>query len=239
MVILEQLQPPIFLLDIRINEPVTMITDLMVSAVCFYAFFSLYKIPSPLKIRKYLIFYFLGMGISTFFGGIIGHGFLYAFSFEWKLPGWITSMLAVMILERATIEHASHVASRGAVRFFKWMNIIELLTFMTLTFVFVKFKFVEIHSAYGVMFVVGSYSLFTYLKTRSRASKIFLYGVGFAIVSSIIYLNQWSLDTWYNYLDASHTFMSVAAFILYRGARVMIKEQNELKLSTTSKSFNG
>ncbi|MEA3447382.1 MAG: hypothetical protein U9Q98_02880 [Bacteroidota bacterium] len=229
MIILDQIQPSIFPMGIRIDEPVTMVTDLLVSAVCFYAFFSLYKISSPLKIRKFLMFYFLSMGISTFFGGIIGHGFLYAFSFAWKLPGWITSMLAVMILERAAIEHASHVASKGAVRLFKWMNIIELLTFMTLTFVTLNFKFVEIHSAYGVMFVVGSYSLFTYWKTHSKASKIFLYGVGFAIVSSIIYLNQWNLHTWYNYLDASHTFMSVAAFIFYRGAHVMIQEQNKLQ----------
>lgn len=229
MIILEQLQPSIFPLGIRIDEPVTMVTDLLVSAVCFYAFFRLYKLSSPLKIRKFLMFYFLGMGIATFFGGVMGHGFLYAFSFAWKLPGWITSMLAVMILERAAIEHASHVASKGAVKFFRWINIIELLTFMTLTFVTLNFKFVEIHSAYGVMFVVGSFSAYTYWKTRSKASKIFLYGVGFAIVSSIIYLSKWSLHTWFNYLDASHIFMTVAAFILYRGAVVMIQEQNALQ----------
>ncbi|MDA3819983.1 MAG: hypothetical protein PF590_05955 [Candidatus Delongbacteria bacterium] len=234
MIILEQIQPSIFPMGIRIDEPVTMVTDLLVSAVCFYAFFSLYKISSPLKIRKFLMFYFLGMGMATFFGGVIGHGFLYAFSFAWKLPGWITSMLAVMILERAAIDHASHVVSRSAVRFFKWMNIIELVTFMTLTFVTLNFKFVEIHSAYGVMFVVGSYSLFTYWKTRSKASKIFLYGVGFAIVSSIIYLNQWNLHTWFNYLDASHTIMAVAAFILFRGASVMIQEQHKLQGITTA-----
>ncbi|MFO7790470.1 MAG: hypothetical protein R6V32_07855 [Bacteroidales bacterium] len=231
MILLSQLQPSVFPLGIRIDEPVTMITDLMVSAVCFYAFFAIYKISSPLKIRKFLMFYFLGMGTATFFGGVMGHGFLYAFTFAWKLPGWITSMLAVMLLERAAIEHASHVASRGAVKFFKWLNIIELLTFMTLTFVTLNFKFVEIHSAYGVMFVVGSFSAFTYWKSRSRASKIFLYGVGFAILSSIIYLAEWSLDIWYNYLDASHTLMTVAAFILYKGSVVMIHEQTELRLN--------
>ncbi len=223
MILLAQ-QPSVFPLGIRIDEPVTMITDVAVAAVCFFAFVKLIQIKSDLRIRKFLMFYFLGMGIATFIGGVIGHGFLYAFSFAWKLPGWITSMLAVMLLERAAIEHSVKVAPKNAVVFFKWMNVIELLTFMTLTFVTMRFRFVEIHSAYGVMFVVGSYSLYAYYKMRSRASKIFLVAVGFAIVSSIIYLAEFSIHTWFNYLDASHTLMAVAAFIFYRGSVVMIEE---------------
>ena len=33
----------------------------------------------------YFKYYFLVMGIATTFGGIIGHAFLYAFTFAWKL----------------------------------------------------------------------------------------------------------------------------------------------------------
>ncbi|MFP4662846.1 MAG: DUF6962 family protein [Bacteroidales bacterium] len=228
MLILQN-QPSVYPLGIRIDEPVTMITDVLVALVCFYAFYKLMQVKSDLKIRKYLMFYFLGMGIATFIGGVIGHGFLYALSFGWKLPGWITSMLAVMLLERAAIEHAEGVAPPKAIVFFKWMNVVELLTFMALTFAFMNFRFVEIHSAYGVMFVVGSYSVYVFYKTRSRASKIFIFAVILAVISSIIYLNRWSLDIWFNYLDISHTLMAVAAFIFYRGSLVMIEENKRGK----------
>lgn len=223
MIILSQ-QPSIFPLGIRIDEPITMLTDVLVAIVCFYAFYRLIKIPSQHKIKTYLLLYFLGMGIATFVGGVIGHGFLYAFSFAWKLPGWISSMLAVMLIERAAIEHAVKVAPPKAVVVFKWVNIIELLTFMSLTFITLNFRFVEIHSAYGIMFIVGSYSVYMYWKSKSKASKIFIWAVGFAVLSSIIYLQEWSIHIWFNYLDAAHTLMAIAAFIFYKGSIQMLKE---------------
>jgi hypothetical protein len=223
MMILAQ-QPSIFPFGIRIDEPITTLTDVLVAIVCFYAFFRLMRIPSQHRIKTYLLLYFLGMGIATFIGGVIGHGFLYAFSFAWKLPGWISSMLAVMLIERAAIEHAVKVAPPKAVRIFKWVNVIELLTFMTLTFVTLNFRFVEIHSAYGIMFIVGSYSVYMYWKSKSKASKIFIWAVVFAVISSIIYLQEWSIDIWFNYLDAAHTLMAVAAFIFYKGSIEMLKE---------------
>jgi hypothetical protein len=217
-------QPSIFPFGIRIDEPVTMITDVLVAIVCFYAFYKLSRIPSQHRIKTYLLLYFLGMGIATLVGGVIGHGFLYVFSFAWKLPGWISSMLAVMLIERAAIEHAVKIAPPKAIIVFKWANIIELMTFMTLTFVTLNFRFVEIHSAYGIMFIVGSYSVFTYWKSKSRASRIFIFAVIIAVMSSIIYLQEWSLHIWFNYLDAAHTLMAVAAFIFYKGAKHMINE---------------
>jgi hypothetical protein len=217
-------QPSIYPFGIRIDEPMTTLTDLFVSAVCFYAFYRLQKSPSKLRIHTFLSYYFLGMGIATTIGGIIGHGFLYALSYGWKLPGWITSMLAVALLERAAIEHAQHAVSPKLSRFFKWMNIIELLTFMSITFISQNFKFVEIHSAYGILFVVGSFSSYTFYKTKSKASKVFIYAVAVAILSSLFYLNEWSFHTWFNYLDISHTLMAIAAYIFYKGATLMIQE---------------
>lgn len=220
-------QPSIYPFGIRIDEPMTCLTDLFVSAVCFYAFYRLRKQKSDLKLHRYLAFYFLGMGMATTVGGIIGHGFLYALSFAWKLPGWITSMLAVALLERAVIEHARNAVSPRLSHFFKWMNIIELLTFMTITLVLQRFKFVEIHSAYGILFVVGSFSTYTFIKTKSKASKIFMIAVSIAILSSLFYINHWSFHTWFNYLDISHTLMAIAAWVFYKGSLIMIKENKK------------
>ena len=81
---MELAQPSIYFLGLRIDEPVTTVTDLIVSAVCFYAFYQLHRIPLKNKVHWNLKYYFLSMGMATLIGGVIGHGFLYLFSFAWK-----------------------------------------------------------------------------------------------------------------------------------------------------------
>ena len=223
-----QPQPPIDLFGIRIDEPVTTLTDLMVSAVCFYAFFHLAYHPyrPKSKVHWYLQIYFLSMGIATAIGGLIGHAFLYLFSFAWKLPGWLTSMISIALVERAAIQHARKFISKKVGDVFAWVNIIELLTFIALTFTTLNFFFVEVHSAYGLLVVVASFSFITYIKSKSRASGIFLIAVAFSAISALFFMNEWSLHTWFNYLDISHTFMTISAFFFYKGALQMIEENN-------------
>ena len=220
-------QPAIEILGIQINEPVTTLTDLIVSAVCFYAFFKLRKIARKEKLHQYLKYYFLTMGMATAVGGIIGHGFFYLFSFYWKLPGWWLSMVAINLIERSVIYYARRFISEKAGRFFAWLNIIELLIFMTLTFSTLNFLFVEIHTTYGFLLFVASFSGYIYKKTKSKGSKFFLIAVLFAAISALFFMNEWSFHTWFNYLDISHCIMSISAFFFYKGARAIIEDKDE------------
>jgi len=116
---------------ILVNEPVTTFTDLMVSAVCFYAFYQLNKIKKPEKVMLFFKLYFLVMGIATTLGGILGHAFIYAIPFAWKLPGWVTSMIAIMFIERAAIEHTRILLHPTFISVLKALNIIEFLVFLS------------------------------------------------------------------------------------------------------------
>ncbi len=220
-------QPSIELLGIRIDEPITTITDLVVSAVCFYAFFKLNKISKKIPLHQYLKYYFLSMGMATAIGGLIGHGFFYLFSFYWKLPGWWTSMVAINLIERAVIEYARKYIKPQMARFFAVLNIVELITFMVLTFSTLNFLFVEIHTTYGLLLFVATFSGFIYSKTKSRGSKLFLIAVLFAAISALFFMNEWSAHMWFNYLDISHSLMAISAFLFYKGARAIILEQEQ------------
>ncbi len=211
-------QPPIYLLGIKIQEPVTTFTDLIVSAVCFYAFYRMQKHNQKEKVFIYLKYYFLTMGIATTFGGLAGHGFLYLLSFPWKLPGWITSMFSIMLLERASIEHLRPLISKRVANTFRVVNTIELLTFMTIALITLDFKYVEIHSGYGLMVVVLPLQLYIFLKTKNNGSNFFLLGVFFAAVSAMIYMNELGLHAYFNHYDISHIFMAIAAYYFYLGA---------------------
>lgn len=194
------------------------LTDLLVSVLCFVFAFKLHRTEKKEKVIQYFRIYFLVMGIATALGGIIGHAFMYHFSFFWKLPGWITSMISIMFVERAAIEHTRIRLSPAIVRGLGILNIIEFLTFLTLTIVTLDFFFVEFHSGYGLMFVVLSLEGFLYLKTKNEASKYMLIGVVFAAVAALFFMNKLSPHPWFNYLSASHVLMAVAACFFYLGA---------------------
>jgi hypothetical protein len=159
------------------------------------------------------------MGIATMLGGLMGHAFLYAFSFYWKLPGWITSMISIMFVERAAIEHTRIWLKDSVVRVLGVINIIEFLTFLTLTVTSLNFFYVEFHSGYGLMFVVLSLETFLFLKTKNTASRYLLAGVGFAALAALFFMNKISPHQWFNYLAVSHVLMAVAATFFYLGTK--------------------
>lgn len=227
------LQPSIYFYEVRIDEPVTSITALMISAVCLYAFFKLGKPPfMRSSTLNFLRYYFLVMAIATANGGIIGHAFLYSLSFEWKLIGWITSMFSIMLIERASIEYASRLLPAKFSWWLRWINIAELTIFVLVTMVTLNFFFVEVHTTYGLLIVVASLHYYVYRKTRSKGSRHFLTAVAFAAVSALIFMNQLSLSVWFNYNDISHIFLTVAAWYFYKGAQ-QIGIEKEVKLITT------
>lgn len=221
---MELAQPSVDLFGIRIDEPVTTVTDLLVSAVCFYAYARLSKIPSKNKVHWNLKYYFLSMALATLIGGIIGHGFLYLFSFAWKLPGWLTSMFSIALLERASILYARPNIKPKVATFFAWMNIIELTTFVIVTFSTLNFFFVEVHSAYGLLVIVTSFNFVVYRKRKSEASKLFLVAVGVSAISALIFMNEIGISKWFNHFDISHILMALCAYIFYRGSLKMIKD---------------
>ena len=111
-------QPSIDLFGITIMEPMVSFTDLWITTVCVYAFIQLKRLNKQGKVHQYMRWYFLIMGMATFLGGILGHAFQHAVGLEWKLPGWLISMIAVMAVERATIMHAQPVINERFGKFF-------------------------------------------------------------------------------------------------------------------------
>jgi uncharacterized membrane protein YsdA (DUF1294 family) len=214
---------------VRIDEPVTVLTDLMVSAVCFYAYHQIshHKIRS--KLNQYLRYYFLTMGLATLLGGIVGHGFLYAFRYTgdlavspWKLPGWLISMFSIALIERASIEYSRPlITNKQIFSFFAALNIIELVTFIIITFSTLNFFFVETHSAYGLLIVTSGFNGFVYHKTKSKGSKLALVAVAISAISALVYMNEWGIHRWFNHFDVSHIFMTASAWYFYRAAMAM------------------
>lgn len=211
--------PSINIVGLRVDEPVTMITDLLISLVCFYAFFRMKQLRCSLRSQIHLRNYFFFVALATALGGIIGHGFLYAFSETWKLPGWITAILSVALIERSSISHAQPLLKPRIGHLFMFLNIVEMIGILVVTIVTIDFKWVEYHNAYGLIVNVAGLHSFAYYKTRDRGSLLILFGVLVTALASFFFTQKISLHTWFNYVDISHVLLAIAGYIIYLGGR--------------------
>ncbi|RMG81847.1 MAG: hypothetical protein D6714_12275 [Bacteroidetes bacterium] len=214
-------QPSIFFWGFEIAEPVTAATDLLVSAVCFYAWRQLARRPLPNRAYRYYTWYFLTMGIATFLGGILGHALIHAIPFHWKLPGWLISMISVTLAERASIAQAAPLLKPRFVSTLKIANWTELGLFLGIVFYTLDFNFVGVHSAFSLLFVLFPIHFFIYRKSHNPGSLLFLRAVALATVAYVIYISKTGFGPWFNHLDISHVIMAYCAWLFYRGVLKM------------------
>lgn len=200
------------------------VTDLLVAAVCLYAWYQLSKMPGKSKTKSYILLYFASMAAATATGGIIGHGFLHYLNFYYKLPGWFTSMVSIAMLERACIELAKPYIKKGVGTFFSWLNMIELIVFIFISFYSLCFFYVEVHAAYGLVVVVLGFCSYTYSKKRHPGIRLYFYAVGFTVVSAIIFTYDLYINKWITHVDLGHLFMAVSAWFFYLGSEKILED---------------
>jgi hypothetical protein len=214
-------QPSIEIFGVLIMEPVVTLTDLLVTGVCVYAYIKLRKKNQPGRSHQYFRLYFLIMAIATALGGITGHAFQYTLGIEWKLPGWLISMLAVSAIERGAISFLSPIIPNRVSNFLEIANIIELLAFATLSFITLNFFFVQVHSAYGLGLVLFPLCFYAFWKTGNNGARIICLSVLFTVLAAVFYTTKISISPWFNHLDISHCIMALGAYFFYRGADEM------------------
>ena len=216
-------QPSIELFGLVLHEPVTALTDVLVSIICLVAYMKLNALPQRSQIQGLFKYYFLSMSLATFLGGVLGHAFMPYLPFYMKLPGWITSMLSVALLERALIQYSRQWIAPKIGAFFSKLNIIELLVFSILSLLTLNFQFVLIHAAYGMGIVVTGFTGFVYLKEKNIGSKQILYAMLISTIGAIFFVFRIGLNTWFNHVDISHVFMMIASVFIYKGAKNLIE----------------
>lgn len=219
-----EMQPSIYLWGVRIDEPVTTVTDIVVGLTCLICAYKLYPLYKGNSLHKQIILYFILMGLATLMGGIFGHGFLYALGFNWKLPGWLLSMVAVNLLERVMIHFSASELSPKMLKFFSVFNILELVVFMALAFGTLNFLYVQIHSTYGFLVVVFSFSLYNYRRGHHpEIMKNMMIGVGWIFLCAVVFVAKIAISKWFNHADLAHLFMFIGAIYFYKGSRGLMQ----------------
>ncbi len=218
--------PGIEWFGIIILEPSTVLTNLIIAAVCFFAYKRLKQTQRTQfsLVHRYISLFFLLMGVATIAGGVIGHAFLYATGMYGKIPGWYLGMAAVAFFERAAIRHGRTVMPYAVGRFFSILNYIEILTFMFLSLYTLNFMFVILHAIYGLFVVVFCFMFYMYIKTKDPALVNIFIATAWGIAAMLCHAFQPGINQWFNYNDVSHLAMTAAIYYYYKAALTMQTE---------------
>jgi hypothetical protein len=210
-------QPDVIIWGLRIGEPVIALSGMLVSLVCFNAWFQLGKSGSKDDALRLSRIFFLLTGISTFIGGIVGHAFLYALPFAFKIPGWSLGMIAVSALEQASTVRSRAILGDKRVRIITWINITALTLALWFVSTTLWFPIVEIHSAIGFLLVVLPLEILLIVKTRSRGGREILWGILLLVGAVLVHLLKISWSVWFSFFDIGHLFMCAAMWKIMLG----------------------
>jgi hypothetical protein len=208
--------PTIYIGDLRVDEPITTITDLLFIGVCFIAFFKTKHVAHE-KAANIYRWFFLLTGASTLVAALIGHAFLYHFGVESKIYGWITGIFGTCLAQFAALYHTRKTIGENVFKALLVVCYLEVIVAIILTFVVWSFVVVEVHSAFVLVLIVTILESIHYKKTKSALSLNMIYGVGIAVIAVLCHVFKLAYSVWFNHADLSHIFMALSMFMMYRG----------------------
>lgn len=211
------IQPSIEILNLRIDEPITTITDILLGIICIYAFFRMGRLKVAGNGFTYFRSYFLVLGLGAISGGLLGHAFQYCLANSWKLVSWTLTLVSVALMVQGVLVIAATYLKKGMVTMITMLNLAGLVLTVILTSSSTDFSPVKYYAIFGLVLLSGSLSLLIYRKTGNRAVLVLMGGVGIGFLSAIIFSLQWGLSQWFNHRDVSHIILCFSVYFVFKG----------------------
>lgn len=223
----------IILYGITIYEPVTAITDLFVTAICFWAYFKLKKLSKQAEYLRLYPWFFLTMGISTLCGALMTHAFYYVFQYRhavhaanpgfferieenWqKLPSWIFNIISVSIFTFCMLYRAGIWLKKNTLRIFYIIATIETIAMLGLMLYTMNFLWSEIHIALCLWCLAIPIQSYINNRERKPETKAVLFAVLTTTLTCAVLIPKISFGVWFNHNDISHIIITFAMYIFY------------------------
>lgn len=212
---------------VRVDEPMTVVTNLILFAVCTYCAIRVMRGKSGqhIYVRKYSLF-LLYTGIAALLGGIFSHGFKYYFGLSYSIPGWIIALGGAYYASVASYEHGKSIhlwrdIDNRKNSIIHYALILLLLIAMISTFLFMNFLIVTIYTAVCISIIGLIIEVKIYRNTKDMGSYIYIIGICTGVLVLFIYLFKLGLSPSFNHNDVAHIIMTVSMIILMKGFEKM------------------
>ena len=217
--------PSIEIFGLRVDEPVTTGTDIIVALIGIFGYFKIASAPGEKHVKLYSYF-FLGTGICTLIAGLTGHAFLYRFDteVEGKMIGWSTGIIGTCFAPFAALYHNRNWIGEKVFKTLLIICYVEIVISEIILFLHPHFLVVVAHSTFGLLFILTTLEFINYRRTGSKLSLNLLYGIANCVIAVLFNLTKFSISKWFNYLDLSHIFMGLSLYFMIKG--VLTEQRN-------------
>jgi hypothetical protein len=203
-----------------IHQPVTVLTDYIISVLCFYFYLQLNK-TNHLKTadnstNNWKLF-FLFLSLASFFGGC-AHGFFAIHEGLGYKSFWLTmqvlNVFSVYSAQKATFYSA--LASSNKKKFWNLSYHIQLVLFFIAIFVFQNFLVVVIDSIIGLVPI----AIIHYIDSKKVKHSIWVtYGIMILFITAIVNATKFSFSPYFCYLDIAHVLIMANLSLMYIGIK--------------------
>lgn len=200
-------------LGLHLQEPMAIITNLMLSVFCFFAYQRLRK-GSDTKANYWWRLFYLFFGWSTFFGAL-GHGLFLYTGIYGKFPCWTLGCLANIFAAKGMLSFQGYSRLTKFTEIAIWSKSLGLLLLAILT---QKFIFVAIDAIITYLSFTGAFA-FVLIKRGLREMRYMIIGVLILIPSAFIFILKINPHRWLNKDDLSHVLMLGCIVFFYLGMK--------------------
>ena len=201
------------LLGLTLSEPVTAFGNLLLAAVCFFAYWQIKEITVYYGTVAWSYF-FLTLSASTFIG-IFSHLFS-SYDVQWlKLLGWVFGGLTAYFAQSATIEQVTKQKTSTGMLLVK----VQLVLFFIALFWLRVFEVVLVTTVVSLLTVL-IFQAYGYLGKIVRGSELIIFGFIISVLTAVGRLMNLSIHPiWFNHHDVAHLLMILACFVILAGVK--------------------
>ena len=203
--------------ELTIFEPVTSITDFLISALTFYFYLSLKHVSNKTESTTNWALFFLFMSLATFLGGF-AHGFFIAQKetgfFVFWLPMQIVNCISIYFGQKATL--ASVMRNSHYKNEWRTSYIIQLIIFIPAIILFRNYLVTIIENVIGLVpIMVMHYRN----KEKNRAFLRIGNSIAISFITAIVHIAKISFHDYFNNKDLAHVFIIISFMVLYKGIK--------------------
>jgi hypothetical protein len=202
--------------DFAIHEPVTVLTDYIITILAFIYY---WKLPSTNEVVKNWRLFFFFLSLSTFFGGS-SHA-LFAVHEGWKykslwLPMQFINGIALYYAQKATL--LSVLKNSKNHNIWKLSYMIQLVLYYIVLIMVQKYIVTIIDNALALIPI-----MILHLTTKEKENYYQYIGWGIAVsfITAIVHGLKFSLHDYFNYNDIAHVFIMISLTVMYQGLRLL------------------
>lgn len=206
-------------------DPLTFITDIMMSAVCLYCGHRLFY-DFETKYSKLFALFFLFLGMSSFLGGS-SHLLENYLGRTPHLVAWLVQGVSILFVELACIKL---IDKRNVKNLLRAITYGSFGVFITLLFNIQAFSVVKFNSTIGLMGFAFIIHLYKYFSSKDTTYIGVPFAISLFIIPAFIHGFSINYNAWINQNVISHLILLPCYFTLYSNVAkvaLLIKKQTQ------------